>query len=131
MKTVRGNYMQKKHGQALVVLLFYMVIAITITTTAVALSISNSMTTMQEEEGNHVLEVAESGAENAILRLLRNVNFTNETISAGDGIAAATVSGITTKTVISKGTIGTMSRIVQVTLTFHNGIMSIASWKQQ
>jgi hypothetical protein len=131
MKTVRNNYIQKQHGQALVVLLFYMVIAITITTTAVALSISNSITTMQEEEGNHVLEVAETGAENAILRLLRNTNFTNETISVGDGIAAATVSGTTTKTVISKGTIGTMARIVQVTLTFHNGVMSIASWKQQ
>jgi hypothetical protein len=131
MKFIQKHSQNSQHGQALVVLLFYMVIAITITTAAVALSVSNSMTTMQEDLGNHVLEVAESGAENAMLRLLRNSNFTNETISVGDGVAAATVSGTTTKTIISKGTIGTTSRLVQVTLTFHNGIMSIASWKQQ
>jgi len=132
MKSMQKHGKNSQHGQALVVLLFYMVIAITITTAAVALSVSNSMTTMQEDLGNHVLEVAESGAENAILRLLRNLNFTNETISVGDGTAVATVSGTTaTKTIISKGTIGAMSRVVQVTLTFHNGVMSIASWKQQ
>jgi hypothetical protein len=119
-----------KNGQALVVLLFYMVIAITLTTGAVALTITNSMTTMQEEEGNHALEVAESGAENAILRLLRNRGFTGETISVENGTAVATVSGTINKTIVSVGTVGTMKRTVRVVVSVIDGMMKVTSWRE-
>jgi Tfp pilus assembly protein PilX len=65
MKNIQQKKYTKQLGQALVVLLFYMVIAVTLVTTAVALTLSSSVNTMQEEEGNHALELAENGVENA------------------------------------------------------------------
>jgi len=117
-------------GQALVVLLFYMIIAITLTTTAVAMGISSSMITTQEEEGGHALEVAESGAENALLRLLRNTSYTGEVLPVDTGTATVTVSGTTTKTVRSVGVIGAYSRTIQADVTYTNGVMTILSWQE-
>jgi Tfp pilus assembly protein PilX len=121
---------KNQRGQALVVLLFYMIIAITLTSAAVAVSITNSIATMQEEEGNHALETAESGIDNALLRLLRNRSFTGETFSVAGGSSATTVNGDLTKTIVSTGTVGNVSKIVQVTVSFNNGIMQITSWQE-
>jgi hypothetical protein len=117
-------------GQALVVLLFYMIIAITLTSAAVAVSITNSIATMQEEEGNHALETAESGIDNALLRLLRNRSFAGESFSVDGGSSVTTVNGDLTKTIVSTGTVGNVSKIVQVTVSFNNGIMQITSWQE-
>lgn len=122
--------MKKQSGQALVILLFYMIIAITLTTTAVAVIISNSMSVTQEEEGNRALEVAEAGAENSLLRLMRNTSYTGEIITLGDGSATSTVSGTMTKTIVSTGTIGGISRVVQVGVSTTNGVMTVTSWQE-
>jgi len=122
--------MKKQSGQALVVLLFYMIIAITLTTTAVAVIVSNSMSVTQEEEGNRALEVAEAGAENSLLRLMRNTSYTGETIILGDGSATSTVSGTMTKTIVSTGTIGGNSRVVSVSVSIINGVITVTSWQE-
>ena len=122
--------MKKQAGQALVILLFYMIIAITLTTTAVAVIVSNSLSVTQEEEGSRALEVAEGGAENSLLRLMRNTSYTGETIILGDGSATSTVSGTMTKTIVSTGTIGGFSRVVQVGVSTTNGVMTVTSWQE-
>ena len=121
---------QRSSGQALVILLFYMIIAITLATTAVAVVVSNSLSVTQSEQGAHALEVAEAGAENALIRLLRSTNYTGETLTVGDGSATVTVTGVTTKTITSVGTIGGYSRTVQVTTSNINGVLSITSWQE-
>jgi len=118
-------------GQALVVLLFYMIIAITLTTTAVAVIVSNSLSVTEAEEGNRALTVAEAGAENALLRLMRNTNYTGETLPMSDGSSVSTVSGTMTKTIVSTGTIGGISRVVTVTVGINNGVLSVTSWQEQ
>ncbi len=117
-------------GSALVVLLSYVVIGVTLITVAVALGISNALTTMQEEEGNHALEVAESGAENALLRLLRTPGYTGETLTVADGNATVIVNGTTTKTITSTGLVGTFSRTVQVVADLDDGVLSLISWRE-
>jgi hypothetical protein len=124
------RHTQLQKGQALVILLFYMIIAITLTTTAIALAISNSVGAMEEEEGNHALEIAESGAENALLRLLRDLSYTGETLPVGNGSAGITVAGSNPKTVTIVGTEGSFSRTVRVTATFTAGVMTINSWQE-
>jgi hypothetical protein len=121
---------KKQNGQALVILLFFMIIAITLSTTAVAVIVSNSMSVTQEEEGNRALEVAEGGAENSLLRLMRNTDYTGETITLGDGSATSTVSGTITKTIVSTGIIGGITRVVQVTVSTVNGVMTVTSWQE-
>lgn len=124
------NHISRESGQALIILLFYMVIAVTLVTTAVALTVSSSFNTMQEEEGNHALELAENGVENALLRLLRDTAYSGETMSIGDDSVSISVTGGATKTIISTGTRGSYQKALRVTATFANGVLNLISWQE-
>ncbi|MBI2405013.1 hypothetical protein HYV22_02435 [Candidatus Gottesmanbacteria bacterium] len=87
---------QKEYGQALVALLFFVIV----------------------------------GAENALLRLLRMPTYTGETLTIATGSVTVGVTGGDTKTIVSRGTIGNVTRTVQVIVSFVNGIWTIASWKE-
>jgi hypothetical protein len=116
-------------GQALVVLLFYMIIAITLSTTAVAVVLSNSLSVTRNEEGAHALEIAEAGAENALIRLMRTTGYTGETLTVGGGSATVTVGGdATMKIATSAGIVGDFTRTIQVTASMINGVLLITSW---
>jgi hypothetical protein len=118
-------------GQALVLLLFYVIIAMTLITTAVMLSVSNSLSSMQEEEGGHALEMAESGVENALIRLLRNADYTGETLTIDDGSVTVVVGGSGLKTITSVATKGVFTRGVVATAARQNGILTLLSWREQ
>lgn len=120
----------RKSGQALIILLFYMVIAVTLVTTAVAITISSSFNTMQDEEGNHALELAENGVENALLRLLRDTMYNGETLAIGDGSVTISVTGGSTKTIVATGVKGNYVRTLQITATFSNGVLDLISWQE-
>jgi hypothetical protein len=75
-------------------------------------------------------QVAESGAENAIIRLLRDPNYTGETLTVGTGTAVITVTGTTTKTIISSGTNGSYLRKVQIVVGYVNNVLTISSWEE-
>jgi biopolymer transport protein ExbD len=129
-------YMTKKiqytsGGQALVVLLFYMIVAITLSTTAVAVVLSNSLSVTRNEEGAHALELAEAGAENALIRLMRTTSYTGEVLTINGGSATVTVSGDNNaKIATSSGVVGSFSRTIQVTASMANGVLSVTSWQE-
>jgi len=127
-----GNrHMQRSRGgQALVVLLFYMIIAITLVTTAVAVVISNSSAVTKTESGIVAMDIAETGAENAIIQVLRNTNYQGETLTIGDGTAVSTVSGTATKTITTVGSVYGSSRTVQVVASLVNGVLTVTSWQE-
>ena len=117
-------------GQALVVLLFYMIIAITLSTTAVAVAVSNSLSVTRNEQGMLALEIAEAGAENALIRLIRDTSYAGETLAIDGGSSTVTVSGATIKTITSAGTVGSFTRTVQVTASVTNGVVTVTSWQE-
>jgi hypothetical protein len=117
-------------GQALVILLFFMVIAITLTTTSVAVIVANSMNVTRTEESMHALEVAEGGAENALIRLLRDTQYVGETIPLDGGQSVITVTGGTDKTIRSVGSVGSFTRTIEVVVRFTNGVLSVLSWQE-
>lgn len=117
-------------GQALVTLLIFMVIAITVTAAAVSLVIINSVSTSKTQQASLVYSVAESGAENGLLRLLRNPFYTGETLDVGEGTAVITVTGVNPKVITSVGTIGNFQRTIEIQVDFTNNIMTIQSWKE-
>jgi hypothetical protein len=121
---------ESRGGQALVVLLFFMIIAITLSTTAVAVMVSNSLSVTRSELSARAIELAEGGAQNALVRLIRMTTYTGETMNLGDGTATITVSGTNPKIIQSVGTIGEVSRIIQVVVTTTNGISTITSWTE-
>jgi hypothetical protein len=127
MNTKKHIYQQ---GQALVVLLFFMIIAITLSTTAVAVMVSNSLSVTRSELSARSIEIAEGGAQNALVRFIRMTTYTGETMSLGDGTATITVSGTNPKTIVSVGSIGEASRTIQVVVTTTNGVSAISSWTE-
>ncbi|HRN69996.1 MAG TPA: hypothetical protein PLS49_02315 [Candidatus Woesebacteria bacterium] len=125
----RANNFYRK-GQTLVTLLVFSVVALTVATAAVAIMINIAQATNRVEGNITALQIAESGAENALLRLLRNPSYTGETLQVGDGTAVITISGTTTKTVTVVGTLDSHTKTVQVVATFTNGIMTVTSWRE-
>lgn len=118
-------------GQALVMLLVFMVVAIIMTTMAVALVIINATAASQVEQGDMALKLAESGAENAILRLMRNPAYTGtETFTIDTGQVTATVSGVNPIIISSQGRQGTFVRTASVSASFVDTVLTIYSWRE-
>ncbi|MBI3380276.1 hypothetical protein HY029_05990 [Candidatus Gottesmanbacteria bacterium] len=118
------------HGQALVTLLFFMIIAITVTSGAVVIILSNSVSASKFDQGNSAYYIAESGVENALIRLLRNPNYTGETLPIDTGNATIQISGSNPITITSVGTLNNLSRTIQVTVDYTNNILTVQSWKE-
>lgn len=125
----------KKHntnGQALVVLLVFMVVSIIMTTMAVALVIINATAASEVEQGDMALKLAESGAENALLRLVRDPQYVGtETISLAGGTMIATVSAGNPTIIKSTGIFGQFVRKASVSASFVDTILTIQRWQEE
>ena len=123
--------MNSKQGSTLVTLLVFMVVATTITTSAAMVVMNNSLNASKFERGQDALYIAQSGAENALLRLLRDPSYTGETMTVGDGTATITVTGTTTITITSIGTIGSNRRKIAINAGVNNGVLQITPpWQE-
>lgn len=119
-------------AQILITLLIFMSVGIMITSAAVVLIITNSLGMTKMQEGNLAYSTAESGVENALLRLLRNPNYNGETMTVGEGTATISVepSGVNQKTITSSGRLRNFLRKIQVIIDYTNNTLTILSWKE-
>ncbi len=124
--------MKKQRGQALITLLFFTLIAVTVTAGSVAVLFSNALSATRFQEGSIAYGIAQSGIDNAILRLLRDPNYTGEVIAIDGGSVAVQVvyNGGSSYTITSKGTIGNLLRQIQVSVTYNNSLLTITSRKE-
>lgn len=118
----------QQSGQMLVALLSFMAVAITLTTAVTMVTIANSLTTSKYYQGQDALNVAEAGADNALLRLTRDPDYTGESLTVGLGTATITVSGTSPKTITSLGQSGNFRRTIVVTATQTNNVLAVTSW---
>src|SRR3989338_10015638 len=95
-----------KVGQALVTLLVFIATATIITAAATTVTLINSQTTGKFAQGESALSIAQTGADNAILRLLRNPSYSGEVLTVGNGTVTINVSGSSVKTITSEGKYG-------------------------
>ena len=132
MKDAPGSHQRatKQSGQTLVALLIFTMIVISLSSVAVAITISNVRSNNAFAGGGQALAYAESGAENALQRLLRDPGYTGGTISFAHGTATISVSGTTAKTIVSQGTSGNHRRTVTVTANHTNNMLTPASWSE-
>lgn len=119
-----------KPGQTLVFLLVFMAMAITVTTAAVLVIISNSQAASKLEQSLTAYAAAEAGAENALLRLLRNPAYTGETLTMGEAVATISATGTNPKVILSIATYKNFQRQIQVTATYISGILTVTSWQE-
>src|SRR5437879_2153208 len=82
-----------QNGQALITLVFFMVIGITIISAATLVLSTNVSSAGAAEQGMMAYYAAESGAENGLLRLLRNPGYTGESISVVGGTVTIQANG--------------------------------------
>lgn len=121
---------QLQSGQALLSLLFFIVIAITVTSGAVIVIIANNINTTKFAQSTRAYYVAESGIENGILRLLRDPTYSGETLPVSDGTATITVSGTGPYTITAKGQVGNFIRTIQVVVSYDSSGLTITSWTE-
>ena len=119
--------MNLQSGQAVVALLFFMTISIAIITAIVIIVINNATAVSSLEQGTDAYYTAESGAENALLRLLRDPSYSGETLAVGQGTVVIQVkNGIATST----ATVANSIRKIQVDTVYNNNVASVTSWKE-
>ncbi len=120
-----------KNGNVSIMLILVIVMLTIVTTAAVALAISTTRDTTTHTLGERTLAVAESGAENAILNLLRDPSYTGESnLPIGPGAATIVVTGTSPKVITSTGTVGIYSRAVQAELSNIGGQLTVSSWQE-
>ena len=117
--------MQK--GQVFVTLLFFIIIGITIIAAETIVLFTNIQSSGTTEQSINAYYIAESGAEEALLRLGRDQSYTGQTLSIGSGNAVVQVSS---GTITSTGTYGKTKRKIQVTTQTVNGVVKVVTWRE-
>ncbi|MDA1317265.1 MAG: hypothetical protein O3B87_04545 [bacterium] len=115
-------------GQTLVTLLVFSVVALAVTTTAISVTINTSHATQAVENRVYVQHAAQSGIENALLRMLRNPSYVGETLSVDDALVVTTVTGSDPYTITATANNGLFSHTQEAQVTYTNNILTISSW---
>lgn len=118
--------MKKQKGQALIVVILVGMITLIGVVSATTLVISELKKNVATSLGIAQYEITYGAAENAFIRLLRNPNYTGETVTLGSSTCYITVEGTSTKTVEVRCTNGDYVRKVGATATFSGGIMTVS-----
>ena len=122
----------KNAGMALVTVIVVSGLAMVVITAGVTLSILTSQANLGFLQGQKALYVAEAGAEEALIRLLRNPSFTQETLNIDGGTAIINISdnaGI--KVITVDGQVVGAKRWVVVEVDDSSGMMVVNSWQEQ
>lgn len=124
---LKSKTLKEQGGQALITLLFFMVIGVTVISSAALVMSASTLSASTSELGIMAYYTAESGAENGFLYLLRNPSYsgTLPTLSVGEGQA---VVSINSGTVFSTGTFGTAERKIQIKTSYVNGTINMLFW---
>lgn len=125
-----------QQGQALITLLFFAIIGITVTSAAIMMIMVNSISGSKFQEGMIAYQIAESGAENGLLRVLRTPppTYTGETLTVGSGTASISVTGSGTGgspyIITSTGQTGNFIRKIEVRATYVNNLLTVTSKRE-
>lgn len=119
-----------RSGQALTTLIIVMFIGLSVMAATIAVVDTNSLLVSQMYESETALITAESGLEDAIIKLLRNPAYAGGTLTLPDGIATITLAPGPPIVVTARGVVGSHIRTIQARIVFQNGIMTVTSWKE-
>lgn len=119
-----------QNGQALTSLLIIMFIGLAIVSASVGIVSTNLASTSGLLVSNDALVVAESGAEDALLKILRNPSYTGGTLPFDIGTATVSISSTSPFTFVSTGQVGQYQRSIRVILNNTDGVTTVTSWKE-
>ena len=114
-------------GQIFITMLFFVIIGVTIILAETIVLFTNILSASTAEQGSSAYYVAESGIEEALLRLNRNPGYAGGTLTVEQGEAEIQVSnGVITVT----GTYANTIKKIQAQTVYDNGALKILSWKE-
>ena len=118
-------------GQTIIALLVFMLLSITLTLSATAIVIINTQGDTGYQNGEQALMSAQTGIENALLRLERDSTYAGETMTLNGGTVTINVSGSGVKTLVATSTYDNFVRTVTATVTMSsNGTLSLTNWSE-
>ena len=119
---------KNQSGQSLVLLLFFVLMAMTFAVTAILMSIIGAGSIVSLESGVEVRQLADSGAENALLRLVRDPSYDGEVYP--DGSVTIDISETTPKVITVTANVEDFTRVVEVSTSYTNNVLSVLGWKE-
>ena len=137
--------LKSETGQALITLIFFVVIATVVISAAVTVLFINNLSATTSEQGTLAYYIAESGAEDGYLRILRNPCYTTPTTTptpaplvVGSGTVSLSITNTgcasfpVNITITSIGTLNNISKKIVISAVYNTtGSISITTWKDQ
>lgn len=124
------NRENNESGQALVTLLFFVLIATIYISAAVIILIVNSLSATNTMLGFSTSRLAEGAFEDTLLRLLRDPNYAGGTFNLDGGNATVSVSAGNPRDVDVAVVSGNYFRRFEGQVQFNQTEMTILSWKE-
>ncbi len=131
-KNVRDkDFKQNQAGMALVTTIIFAAIGIIAIVAGITMTSTTSQSNQQFLQGQQALIIAESGAENALLRLLRNPDYQQETLTIGGRTARIEVTeDLSTKNIEVVGEYKLARRKIKIITSDESGMLTINSWEE-
>ena len=123
------DYAKNEKGQTLIALLFFVLVGVIVTVAAVLILSTISAAASKLTQGEVTRQLAETGIENAFITLLRDKNYTGETMTVGDATILISVTGTTNKIIDVTATSGDFVRKIEATVIY-DGVLVPGSWKE-
>ena len=126
---MKKKHPHNNHGQTLVTLLVFTVVAIAVTSTAISIMINITRSASIVESRIIASQAAESGIENAIIRVLRDPEYAGETLQIGDASVEISVAGSDPIVITADATYGSYIQTVQTTIAYVDNSLTISDWE--
>lgn len=121
-------------GQVLVTLLFFTVIATAVSSAAILVITENLLSGSRFQEGVIAYQIAQSGADNALIRILRDPSYSGETLNIGSGSAAISVMGSGTSAdpyiILSSGKKGQNVKKIEVKAIYIDNLLDVVALRE-
>lgn len=123
--------MKFQRGSSSIMLVSIIMLITFLVSAAVAVSYSLSRDAVTQIQSERALAAAESGAEEGLLRLLRNPGATGPFSLSLDGSdVTITYMGTTPQVITSQATYGSLTRTLQVEASFTDGQLNVSEWQE-
>jgi len=123
---------RKDSGQILTSVLVFMAFGLSVIALSATLTVINIQNTAKLAQSEQASNYAEAGAEEAILRLIRDPAYSGGSLPlSADTVIGITVTGVgDSRTIISTATYNGFTKKVQAVVSLANNKATLVSWKQ-
>jgi len=118
-------------GQAALTLIFFALVAMIITSAAVMAIVNNNLTQSKMEQSLKAYTAAETGTENALLKLLRQPDYQGEAFNIDQNttvtVTLEPIENSSQIIIISQGQVGQINRQIKTIIDYNDNVLQVVS----